>query len=388
MSNSAPSCPGHSLGLVSFSVLGSNVKKLILLCSAAAVLPTAAFAQSTGSVDFEKETIVVTGTRTRTSAASRRPDTPKAKAVLTQEMISPPERRARRSSTRSTSSRASASRTTTPMARRAARSTSAASIRRPHQPDLRRHPAQRQRQLRHLLEPAARPGADRAGQRQPRLDRRRLADRLGCRRHRQLSHDDSDARTSAARVIASFGEFDFRRFFGMVDTGEFGPWGTRAFISASKADERQSVQQLRQDRQAAVQRQDLPADRRQRRLRLDRRPLQPEPQQFLRLAPAATGPDRGARPICVRALSARTRRTAIRAMVTSAFTTSISRARSTRRKPALPTCQEQPPGPALPPTIPTAILRPAEPSSTAATTRRTPAISAALRASRLPTASS
>ena len=31
------------------------MKKLILLCSTAVVFPTAAFAQSTGSVEFEKE---------------------------------------------------------------------------------------------------------------------------------------------------------------------------------------------------------------------------------------------------------------------------------------------------------------------------------------------
>ena len=50
-------------------------------------MPTAAFAQSTGSVDFEKETIVVTGTRNRDVGGVQAPDTAKAKAVLTQEMI-------------------------------------------------------------------------------------------------------------------------------------------------------------------------------------------------------------------------------------------------------------------------------------------------------------
>jgi iron complex outermembrane receptor protein len=64
------------------------VKKLILLCSTAVVMPTAAFAQSTGSVDFEKETIVVTGTRTQDVGGIQAPDAPKAKAVVTQEMIS------------------------------------------------------------------------------------------------------------------------------------------------------------------------------------------------------------------------------------------------------------------------------------------------------------
>jgi iron complex outermembrane receptor protein len=37
------------------------------------------------------------------------------------------------------------------------------------------------------------------------------------------------------RVQGSAGDLDFFRVFGVVDTGEFGPWGTRAFLSASNA---------------------------------------------------------------------------------------------------------------------------------------------------------
>ena len=37
------------------------------------------------------------------------------------------------------------------------------------------------------------------------------------------------------RVSASLGDFDFRRLFGVFNTGELGPWGTRAFFSASMA---------------------------------------------------------------------------------------------------------------------------------------------------------
>ena len=40
------------------------------------------------------------------------------------------------------------------------------------------------------------------------------------------------------RVQGSAGDFDFFRVFGVVDTGEFGPWGTRAFLSASSASNR------------------------------------------------------------------------------------------------------------------------------------------------------
>jgi iron complex outermembrane receptor protein len=59
-----------------------------LLCATTAlVLPAMAFAQSTGSIDFESEAIVVTGTRTQEVGGVQAPDTTKAKAVLTQEVI-------------------------------------------------------------------------------------------------------------------------------------------------------------------------------------------------------------------------------------------------------------------------------------------------------------
>jgi len=37
------------------------------------------------------------------------------------------------------------------------------------------------------------------------------------------------------KLVGSVGDFDYMRIFGMVDTGEFTPWGTRAFGSASMA---------------------------------------------------------------------------------------------------------------------------------------------------------
>ena len=65
------------------------MKKFILLCSTAACLiPANAYAQSTGTVDFEEESIVVTGTRTRDVGGIQSPDAAKAKAVVTQEFIS------------------------------------------------------------------------------------------------------------------------------------------------------------------------------------------------------------------------------------------------------------------------------------------------------------
>jgi iron complex outermembrane receptor protein len=65
------------------------VKKVVLLCTTAAcIVPAAAHAQSTGTVEFEKEAIVVTGSRTRDVGGIQAPDAPKAKAVVTQELIS------------------------------------------------------------------------------------------------------------------------------------------------------------------------------------------------------------------------------------------------------------------------------------------------------------
>jgi iron complex outermembrane receptor protein len=64
-----------------------SVKKFVLLCTTA-MLPSAVLAQSTGTVDFEKQAIVVTGTRAKDVGGVLTPDTPKAKVVLTQEMIS------------------------------------------------------------------------------------------------------------------------------------------------------------------------------------------------------------------------------------------------------------------------------------------------------------
>ncbi|HWH17858.1 MAG TPA: TonB-dependent receptor [Allosphingosinicella sp.] len=60
-----------------------------LLCATTAlILPAMASAQSTGTVDFEEEEIIVTGSRTDQGVGGVvLPDTPKAKAVLTQEFI-------------------------------------------------------------------------------------------------------------------------------------------------------------------------------------------------------------------------------------------------------------------------------------------------------------
>jgi iron complex outermembrane receptor protein len=64
------------------------MKKLSLLwATTALVMPVTAFAQSTGSQDFEEEEIVITGTRNQEVGGITAPDTTKAKAALTQEVI-------------------------------------------------------------------------------------------------------------------------------------------------------------------------------------------------------------------------------------------------------------------------------------------------------------
>ncbi|HKC03629.1 MAG TPA: TonB-dependent receptor [Sphingomicrobium sp.] len=62
-------------------------KTTLFLCSTAVFIPSIASAQSTGTIEAEKS-IVITGTRARDVGGVQTPDTPKAKIVLTQEIIS------------------------------------------------------------------------------------------------------------------------------------------------------------------------------------------------------------------------------------------------------------------------------------------------------------
>ena len=210
------------------------MKKLILLSTVAAIMPTAAFAQSTGSVEFEKETIVVTGTRTRDVGGVVAPDSPKAKAVLTQEVI----------------------------ARQGAGQTILDTV--------------------NLVPGVSFQNNDAYGSSGGTLSIRgfdssrisltfdgiqlndsgnyaifsnqmvdpELIEQVNV----NLGSTDVDSPTASAvggtvnlrtiiptkdtnaRLMVSLGEYDFRRFFGLVNIGEIGPWGTRAWVSASKAD--------------------------------------------------------------------------------------------------------------------------------------------------------
>ena len=212
------------------------MKKLILLCSTAAILPTAAFAQSTGSQDFEQETIIVTGTRTQEVGGVQAPDSAKPKAVLTQEMIS------------------------------------------------RQNPGQTILDTINLVPGVSFQNNDAYGSSGGTLNIRGFSgDRISLTfdgvplndsgnyaiySNQQLDPElieqvnvnlgttDVDSPTAAAvggtvnyrtrlphkefgmRAVGSLGEYDFRRIFAVVDTGEIGPFGTRAYFAVSNAKNR------------------------------------------------------------------------------------------------------------------------------------------------------
>ena len=194
-------------------------------------MPTAAYAQSTGTLDFEKDTIVVTGTRAREVGGVQAPDTPKAKAVLTQEMIA------------------------------------------------RQNPGQTILDTINVVPGVSFQNNDAYGSSGGTLTIRGFdASRISLtfdgvplndsgnyavysnqqidpelleQVNVNLGSTDVDSPTASAvggtvnlrtltpskqmggRIVGSLGEYDFRRLFGMFQTGEIGPWGTRAWIAAS-----------------------------------------------------------------------------------------------------------------------------------------------------------
>jgi len=208
------------------------VKKFVLLCSTAACLaPATAYAQSTGTVDFEEEAIVVTGTRTRDVGGIEAPDAAKAKAVISQEFIS------------------------------------------------RNGPGQTVLDTINIVPGVSFQNNDAYGNAGGTLTMRgfdstrvsytldgiQLNDSGNYNIYSNFSIDpelieqvnvnlgstDVDSPTASAvggtinqrtrtptekmggLVNISLGEYDYRRFFGMFDFGTFTPWGTRAFVSAS-----------------------------------------------------------------------------------------------------------------------------------------------------------
>jgi iron complex outermembrane receptor protein len=210
------------------------MKKLTLLCATTAlVMPATAFAQSTGSIDFEEETIVVTGTRERDVGGVEVPDTTKAKAVLTDEFIQ------------------------------------------------RQTPGQTVNDVINQLpgvsftnnDPygSAGGGMTIRGFDNTRISQtfdgvplndsgnyalysnQQLDPELIEQVNVNLGSTDVDSPTASAsgstvnyrtrfpsrdfraRLQGSVGEYEFFRIFGVIDTGDMGPWDTRAFVSASSA---------------------------------------------------------------------------------------------------------------------------------------------------------
>jgi iron complex outermembrane receptor protein len=213
------------------------MKKLSLFCATTAlVMPAMAFAQSTGSQDFEEETIVITGSRSQEVGGITAPDTTKAKAALTQEVIA------------------------------------------------RQNPGQSILDTINLIPGVSFQNNDAYGSSGGTLNIRGFAaDRISLtvdgiplndsgnyaifsnqqfdpeiigEVNVNLGTTDVDSPTASAAggtvnyrtivprqelgamVSASVGEYDFHRLFGMIETGSFTPWDTRAFVSASTATNR------------------------------------------------------------------------------------------------------------------------------------------------------
>ena len=171
---------------------------LLGVATAALLLPGAAFAQSTGSIDFDAGSdIVVTGRADKSIGGVEIPDSTKAKGVLTQEFIA---RQTPGNTILDTinSLPGVSFQNNDPFGSGGGTLTIRGFDSIAHLADLRRHSAERYRQLCALFEPAARSGADRPGQCQLRLDRRRQPDRRGFGFDRQLSHHRADRQVRRA----------------------------------------------------------------------------------------------------------------------------------------------------------------------------------------------
>jgi len=211
------------------------VKKIILLCSTAFVLPTAAFAQSTSTQDFDKasEAIVVTATRAQQVGGVVSPDTPKAKAVLTQEYI------ARQNPGQTVLDTINAVPGVS-FQNNDAYGSSGGTL------SIRGFDSSRVSLTFDGIQ--LNDSGNYAIFSNQQIDPE-LIDQVNV----NLGTTDVDSPTASAvggtvnlrtrnpatkfggRVVGSLGEFDFRRIFAMFDTGEVGPWGTRAYVAVSTA---------------------------------------------------------------------------------------------------------------------------------------------------------
>ncbi|MET0374294.1 MAG: TonB-dependent receptor plug domain-containing protein, partial [Rhizorhabdus sp.] len=209
------------------------MKKLLLGCAVSALAVSSAYAQSTGSIDFESEIVVTGANANRGVAGVIAPDTSKSKAVLTQEFIT-------------------------------------------HQT-----PGQTINDVINQLPGVSFQNNDPFGSAGGTLSIRGFDDQrisqtfdgvplndsggYALYSNQQLDPElieqvnvnlgttDVDSPTAAAtgstinyrtrnpteefgvNLMGSIGRFDFMRVFGVVDTGVFTPWGTRAFFSGSSS---------------------------------------------------------------------------------------------------------------------------------------------------------
>ena len=211
------------------------MKKIALLCASTAfVLPGMAMAQSSGTVGFEEEsTVVVTGTRTTDVAGVEAPATTRARAALDSEFI---QRQAPGQTINDTinSLPGVSFQNNDPYGSAGGTLT------------IRGFDSTRISQTFDGV-----PLND-SGNYQLYYNQQ-LDPELITQVNVSLGSTDIDSPTAAAtgstvnyrtrlpttdfhvRIQGSRGEYDFFRVFGVIDTGEFTPWGTRAFVAASMA---------------------------------------------------------------------------------------------------------------------------------------------------------
>jgi iron complex outermembrane receptor protein len=209
------------------------VKKFVLFCTTA-MLPSAVFAQSTGTVATEGQAIVITGAKTRGISGVVIPDVPKTRSVLTNEVLM---RQADgQSILQSINLIPGVNYTNTDPY-----GSSGGNLR------IRGFPGNRVAFLWDGLPLNDTGNYAIFGNQQ--MDQE-LIDQVSV----NLGTTDVDSPTpSAAGGVVSYrtrvpkddtslfvkgtiGDFDYRRVFGMVDSGNLGPWGTRAFLAASDQD--------------------------------------------------------------------------------------------------------------------------------------------------------
>ncbi|WP_309601977.1 TonB-dependent receptor domain-containing protein [Sphingomonas sp.] len=211
------------------------MKKIILLCTSAVIFPTAAFAQSTGTQDFDKkeEAIVITGTRAQQVGGVVAPDSSKAKAVLTQEYI------ARQSAGQTVLDTINAVPGVS-FQNNDAYGSSGGTL------NIRGFDSSRI-----SLTFDGIPLNDSGNY--AIFSNQQIDPELIDQVNVNLGTTDVDSPTASAvggtvnlrtrlprkefggQVVGSLGQFDFRRIFAVIDTGEIGPWGTRSYFSVSNA---------------------------------------------------------------------------------------------------------------------------------------------------------